>query len=135
MFAGYRNDPAATAAAFAPGGWFRTGDLATVGACGYLSVVDRRTDMVLHGGEKVYCTEVEAVLVAHPAVGMPSPLATLLTILLYLPTYSTGVCTSVCKRARATQWQSSRCLAMPQQKHASTDAQHISCAPYVRTQL
>lgn len=40
-----------------------------MGACGYLSVVDRRTDMILHGGENVYCTEVEAVLAEHPAVG------------------------------------------------------------------
>ena len=46
VFTGYRGDIGATAAAFAPGGWFRTGDLATLGARGYLTVVDRRTDMV-----------------------------------------------------------------------------------------
>lgn len=73
VFAGYRNNAAATAAAFAAGGWFRTGDLATLGANGYLSVVDRRTDMILHGGENVYCTEVEAVLSQHPSVGKLSP--------------------------------------------------------------
>ena len=46
MFDGYRGDAAATAAAFAPGGWFRTGDLARLGVQGYLTIVDRRTDMV-----------------------------------------------------------------------------------------
>ena len=46
MFSGYRGDISATAAAFAPGGWFRTGDLASLGARGYLTIVDRRTDMV-----------------------------------------------------------------------------------------
>jgi len=48
--------------------WFRTGDLATVDARGCLSVVDRKTDMVLVGGENVYSAEVEAALHSHPAV-------------------------------------------------------------------
>jgi len=75
---GYWNNEAATRESFAPGGWFRTGDLATVNPQGYISVVDRKKDMILVGGENVYCTEVEAVLHAHPLVsaaavfGIPS---------------------------------------------------------------
>ena len=46
VFGGYRGDVSATAAAFGPGGWFRTGDLACLGARGYLTIVDRRIDMV-----------------------------------------------------------------------------------------
>ncbi|MFE2374550.1 class I adenylate-forming enzyme family protein [Streptomyces sp. NPDC059398] len=63
---GYWNAPEATAAAFQDG-WFRTGDLATVQE-GRVSVVDRIKDMVVRGGENVYCVEVEAALHAHPDV-------------------------------------------------------------------
>ena len=76
VFDGYWNNPEATAKSFADDGntdspassWFRTGDLATLNARGYLSVVDRKTDMVLVGGENVYTAEVEAALHSHPAV-------------------------------------------------------------------
>ncbi|WP_406304559.1 acyl--CoA ligase [Streptomyces sp. NBC_00885] len=74
---GYWNDPVATAAAFKDG-WFRTGDLATVRE-GRVSIVDRLKDMVIRGGENVYCVEVEAVLHDHPEVadaavlGVPHP--------------------------------------------------------------
>lgn len=74
---GYWRDEAATAAAFHDG-WFRTGDLATVRE-GRVSVVDRLKDMVIRGGENVYCVEVEAVLHDHPEVadaavlGVPHP--------------------------------------------------------------
>ncbi|MEU9321575.1 class I adenylate-forming enzyme family protein [Streptomyces sp. NPDC048295] len=63
---GYWRDEAATARAFA-GGWFRTGDLAVVRE-GRVNVVDRIKDMVIRGGENVYCVEVEAVLHDHPDV-------------------------------------------------------------------
>lgn len=63
---GYWRDEAATAEAFT-GGWFRTGDLALV-RDGRVSVVDRLKDMVIRGGENVYCVEVEAVLHDHPDV-------------------------------------------------------------------
>lgn len=75
---GYWRDEAATAAAFTPDGWFRTGDLATL-RDGRVSVVDRIKDMVIRGGENVYCVEVEAVLHDHPDVldaavlGVPHP--------------------------------------------------------------
>lgn len=64
---GYLNKPEATAEAF-PEGWFRTGDLATVDEDGFISIVDRAKDMVLRGGENIYCAEVEAALFDHEAV-------------------------------------------------------------------
>ncbi len=65
---GYWRRPEATAAAFTPDGWLKTGDLAVVDREGYLTIVDRKKDMIITGGEKVYSTEVEAVLYHHPAV-------------------------------------------------------------------
>jgi len=64
---GYWNNPAATAEAFTDG-WFHTGDLGTV-RDGLVHVVDRMKDVVIRGGENVYCAEVEAALFEHPAVG------------------------------------------------------------------
>jgi acyl-CoA synthetase (AMP-forming)/AMP-acid ligase II len=64
---GYWNRPEETRAAF-DGGWLKTGDLATIDSEGYLQIVDRRKDMIITGGEKVYSTEVEHVLYEHAAV-------------------------------------------------------------------
>lgn len=64
---GYWRRPAETAEAFFEG-WLRTGDLAVVDAEGYVTIVDRRKDMIITGGEKVFSTEVEHVLYQHPAV-------------------------------------------------------------------
>jgi long-chain acyl-CoA synthetase len=75
---GYWNRPAETSEAFT-GGWFHTGDLGYVDADGYVYVVDRLKDVVIRGGENVYCAEVENVLFQHPAVfdaaviGLPDP--------------------------------------------------------------
>jgi acyl-CoA synthetase (AMP-forming)/AMP-acid ligase II len=68
LFSGYWRDPEATAAAFAPGGWYRTGDIARLTADGYLYILDRAKDMIISGGENIYPAEVEAVLAGHPAV-------------------------------------------------------------------
>jgi long-chain acyl-CoA synthetase len=50
------------------GRWLRTGDIATIDAEGYLAIVDRSKDMIAVGGFKVFPSQVEAVLVQHPAV-------------------------------------------------------------------
>lgn len=64
---GYINRPEATAEAI-PNGWFRTGDIATIDEDGYVFIVDRAKDMVLRGGENIYCTEVETAIYQHEAV-------------------------------------------------------------------
>ncbi len=75
---GYWNNPEATEAAFG-GGWFRTGDLGFVDDEGFHFVVDRKKDVIIRGGENIYCAEVEAVILEHAAVrdvgliGLPHP--------------------------------------------------------------
>jgi len=68
VFAGYWNAATATAEAFTPDGWFRSGDLGLVDEEGFVTLVDRKKDMVITGGENVYSAEVEDVLFAHAAV-------------------------------------------------------------------
>ena len=76
VFKGYLNNPEATRAAIVDG-WFRSGDLGTKDADGFITIVDRKKDMILRGGYNVYPREVEEVLMRHPAVkqvaviGMP----------------------------------------------------------------
>lgn len=67
LMEGYWNNPQATAEAFA-GGWFHSGDLVRQDEEGYIWVVDRKKDMIISGGENIYCAEVENVLAAHPAI-------------------------------------------------------------------
>jgi len=67
LMAGYWNNPQATAEAFA-GGWFHSGDLVRMDDEGYVWVVDRKKDMIISGGENIYCAEVENVLASHPAI-------------------------------------------------------------------
>jgi long-chain acyl-CoA synthetase len=75
---GYWNRPDATNAALT-GGWYHSGDVAYADTDGYLYLVDRLKDMIITGGENVYCIEVEAVLCEHEAVleaavfGIPDP--------------------------------------------------------------
>lgn len=78
VFAGYWGLPDATAEAFR-GGWFHTGDLGRVDDEGFITLVDRKKDMIITGGENVYPSEVEQVLWRHEAirevavVGVPHP--------------------------------------------------------------
>jgi len=78
LLQGYFNDPERTAAAF-EGGWFHSGDLATIDTEGYITVVDRKKDMIKTGGENVASREVEEALyrldgVSEVAVvGLPHP--------------------------------------------------------------
>ena len=64
---GYWNKPEATAAAIEDG-WLHSGDLARLDDDGFVYIVDRAKDMLIRGGENVYCAEVEAALFEHPAV-------------------------------------------------------------------
>ncbi len=64
---GYINRPDATADSITDG-WLHTGDIARLDEDGFIFIVDRKKDMVLRGGENVYCAEVEACLYRHPAV-------------------------------------------------------------------
>jgi acyl-CoA synthetase (AMP-forming)/AMP-acid ligase II len=76
---GYWHDPGATSQVTTADGFHRTGDVGVLDADGYLTIVDRLTDMIISGGENVYPSEVEAVLAGHPAVadvaviGIPDP--------------------------------------------------------------
>jgi acyl-CoA synthetase (AMP-forming)/AMP-acid ligase II len=67
LFAGYA-DASQTRAAVERGGWFRTGDKATIDADGWVTIVGRLKDIVIRGGENISVAEVETVLEAHPAV-------------------------------------------------------------------
>jgi long-chain acyl-CoA synthetase len=68
MRRGYWNRPDATAEAITPEGWFRSGDIGRFDEEGFLYLVDRQKDMIIRGGENVYCVEVEEVLFEHPDV-------------------------------------------------------------------
>jgi len=75
---GYWNRPEDTARSFTRG-WLHTGDIARIDEEGFVTIVDRAKDMIIRGGENVYCVEVETVLFEHPAVadcaviGIPHP--------------------------------------------------------------
>ncbi|MCW2580844.1 MAG: fadK 4 [Blastococcus sp.] len=79
LFLGY-TDPELDAAAFLPGRWFRTGDIGRLDADGYLTITDRKKDIIIRGGENISSKQVEDVLAEHPAVldaavvGLPDPL-------------------------------------------------------------
>ena len=65
---GYLGRPDATTEAIVEGGWLRSGDMGRVDEGGFVFIEDRLKDMIITGGENVYCPEVERVLVEHPAV-------------------------------------------------------------------
>lgn len=75
---GYWNRPDATAEQFRDG-WLKTGDLAMLDEDGFCTILDREQDMLIRGGENIYCVEVENILIQHPAVadaalvGLPHP--------------------------------------------------------------
>jgi long-chain acyl-CoA synthetase len=66
---GYYKQPEATAEAMR-NGWFHTGDIGVLDADGYLSIVDRKKDMILRGGFNVYPRELEEDMLTHPAVSL-----------------------------------------------------------------
>ena len=65
---GYWQKPKETAAVLSPEGWLRTGDIGYLDEEGYVFIVDRAKDMVISGGENIYCAEVERVINAMPGV-------------------------------------------------------------------
>jgi acyl-CoA synthetase (AMP-forming)/AMP-acid ligase II len=68
VMAGYWEDPEKTAEVIDAGGWLHTGDVATRDAEGYVTITDRKKDMILVGGFNVYPAEVERILGQHPDV-------------------------------------------------------------------
>lgn len=64
---GYYGRPEETAASMS-GDWFKTGDIGRLDENGYIYIVDRKTDMVISGGENIYCAEVEQILGRHPGI-------------------------------------------------------------------
>jgi long-chain acyl-CoA synthetase len=76
---GYWRDPEATSKAIRDG-WLHTGDLARIDAEGYVFVLDRKKDMIMRGGYKIYSVQLEYLLLSHPGVqeaavvGIPDPL-------------------------------------------------------------
>jgi acyl-CoA synthetase (AMP-forming)/AMP-acid ligase II len=66
--AGYWGKPEATAAAFTPDGWLRSGDGGFMDADGYVYITDRIKDLIISGGENIYPAEIERVLAEHPAL-------------------------------------------------------------------
>jgi long-chain acyl-CoA synthetase len=79
VFKGYFRNPEATGRAFR-GGWFHTGDIAYRDAEGFFYIADRKSDMIIRGGENIYPREIDELLYTHPdvaeaaAVGVPDEL-------------------------------------------------------------
>lgn len=75
---GYENNPKATKEAF-KNGWYLTGDIGVVDSCGYVTLVDRKKDVIISGGFNIYPAQVEQELLSHPEVqeaaviGVPDP--------------------------------------------------------------
>jgi len=68
IMAGYWRRPEETAAVLTADGWYHSGDAGSMDVDGYLYIVDRLKDMIISGGENIYCAEVEAALSSHPDV-------------------------------------------------------------------
>jgi long-chain acyl-CoA synthetase len=79
LMKGYWNKPEATAEAIDEDGWLHTGDIGHLDDEGYVAITDRKKDMIIRGGENIYCVEIENRLVLHPAIadaaiiGVPHP--------------------------------------------------------------
>ena len=116
LLTGYYNDPDKTAAAFA-GGWFHSGDLATIDAEGYITVVDRKKDMIKTGGENVASREVEEAIYLLPQVsevaviGLPDP------------RWIEAVTAIIVIKAGAVARRSNRRRALPRQARRLQDAE------------
>ena len=65
---GYWNRPDETAKTLTPDGWLRTGDIATIDSAGFVHIVDRKKDMIIVSGFKVFPNEIESIVAEHPGV-------------------------------------------------------------------
>jgi acyl-CoA synthetase (AMP-forming)/AMP-acid ligase II len=74
QFMGY-SDPDINAEAFTPDGWFLTGDIGMLDADGFLTVTDRKKDIIIRGGENISSVEVEEIAMRHPAVSEAAAVA------------------------------------------------------------
>jgi len=90
---GYFDDPDANADLFTADGWMRMGDLATIDADGYLTVVGRTSDVVIRGGKNISAAQVEEEVASHPAVALCGAVA------VPDPTFGERVCVFVEMRA------------------------------------
>jgi cyclohexanecarboxylate-CoA ligase len=95
LFAGYR-DSTLDADAFLPGRWFRTGDIGVLDPDGYLTITDRRKDLIIRGGENLSSKMIEDILAEHEAVAEASVVAA------PDPLYGERVCAFVVLRPAAT---------------------------------
>ena len=68
LMAGYWNKPDATADAIDADGWLHTGDVGHLDDEGFLFITDRKKDMIIRGGENIYCVEIEQRLVNHDEI-------------------------------------------------------------------
>ncbi len=68
VFRGYFNNPKATQDAFTQDGWFKTGDIGVIDDDGFIFIKDRKKDMIIIKGLKVFSAQVEAVICEHPAI-------------------------------------------------------------------
>jgi long-chain acyl-CoA synthetase len=79
LMKGYWGKPEETAEAIDPDGWLHTGDVGHLDGDGFLYITDRKKDMIIRGGENIYCVEIENRLVEHPdvadaaVIGVPHP--------------------------------------------------------------
>ncbi len=95
LFVGYR-DSALDVDAFLPGGWFRTGDIGVLDSDGYLTITDRRKDLIIRGGENLSSKLIEDILAEHAAVAEAAVVAA------PDPLYGERVCAFVVLRPAAT---------------------------------
>ena len=75
LFKGYFKNEEATARAFR-GGWFHTGDVGFRDPEGFYHIIDRKSDMIIRGGENIYPREIDELLYGHPAVAEAAASAT-----------------------------------------------------------
>ncbi|WP_346536276.1 long-chain fatty acid--CoA ligase [Micromonospora sp. DPT] len=95
VFAGYLGQPRATAEVLRDG-WFRTGDLGMRDEAGFVTIVDRKKDLIIRGGFNVYPREVEETLLRHPAIGQVAVVG------VPHPTHGEEVCAVVIPAAEVT---------------------------------